>query len=232
MKDIFYKYRYPLTTFLLPTFIMTIIFIFMGVFPFGDKTLFTIDLGQQYIDFYAEYKHTWSGHLERLVYSFNKGIGGEMTGIWAYYLMSPLNFIFLLTPFQYLDVAVTLLILIRYGLAGWSMGYYLKNMHDSPLSRILVFSTSYALSGYMVNYQFNLMWMDGFILLPLICLGLEKILKGKSPIIYIIALALCLISNYYIAFMICLFMILYFFYRLPSYVGRENWKKQSFNLIR
>lgn len=230
MKDILYKYRYPLTTFLLPAFIMTIIFIFIGVFPFGDKTLFTIDLGQQYIDFYAEYKHTWSGHLERLVYNFNKGIGGEMTGIWAYYLMSPLNFIFLLTPFQYLDVAVTLLILLRYGLAGWSMGYYLKNMQDSSLSRILIFSTSYTLSGYMVNYQFNLMWMDGFILLPLICWGLEKILKGKSPLLYIITLALCLISNYYIAFMICLFIILYFLYRLPSYVERKNWKRQSVHL--
>lgn len=139
MKEIFYKYRYPLTTFLLPAFIMSIIFIFIGVFPFGDKTLFTIDLGQQYIDFYAEYKHTWSGHLERFIYSFNKSIGGEMTGIWAYYLMSPLNIIFLLTPFRYLDLAVTLLILIRYGLAGWSMGFYLRNMQESSLGRILIF---------------------------------------------------------------------------------------------
>ena len=230
MKEIFYKYRYPLTTFLLPAFIMSIIFIFIGVFPFGDKTLFTIDLGQQYIDFYAEYKHTWSGHLERFIYSFNKSIGGEMTGIWAYYLMSPLNIIFLLTPFRYLDLAVTLLILIRYGLAGWSMGFYLRNMQESSLGRILIFSTSYALSGYLVNYQFNLMWIDGFILLPLICLGLERILKGKSPALYIITLALCLISNYYIAFMVCLFMILYFFYRLPAHVEREDWKKESFQL--
>ncbi|MDO5456722.1 MAG: YfhO family protein [Atopococcus tabaci] len=231
MKEILYKYRYSLTTFFLPILILTIIFISMGVFPFGDKTLFTIDLGQQYVDFYAEYKHTWSGHLERLIYSFNKGIGGEMTGIWAYYLMSPLNLIFLITPFRYLDLAVTLLILIRYGLAGWSMGYYLKNMQASSLSRLLVFSTSYALSGYMVNYQFNLMWMDGFILLPLICLGVERILQGKSPLLYTVTLALCLISNYYIAFMVCLFMILYFFYRLTSYITRENWKKQSIQLI-
>lgn len=74
------------------------------------------------------------------------------------------------------------------------------------------------------------MWIDGFILLPLICLGLERILKGKSPALYIITLALCLISNYYIAFMVCLFMILYFFYRLPAHVEREDWKKESFQL--
>ena len=48
-------------------------------------------------------------------------------------------------------------------------------------------------------------------LLPLIILGLNKCIKENKYILYIVTLALAIISNYYIGYMICIFLSSIFF---------------------
>ena len=83
-------------SFLLPLFVMMVIYATMGVYPFGNSTLLTVDLGQQYVDFFSYYRTTLLSDPSALFFSFTKSFGGEMLGLWAYYLMSPFNLIFLL----------------------------------------------------------------------------------------------------------------------------------------
>lgn len=54
------------------------------------------------------------------------------------------------------------------------------------------------------------MWLDGVILLPLIVLGINTLLKNKNKYIYVLALSLAIITNYYIGFMLCIFSVIYF----------------------
>jgi uncharacterized membrane protein YfhO len=61
-------------------------------------------------------------------------------------------------------------------------------------------------------YQQNIMWLDGVILLPIVILGIEKIIKESSSRCYILSLAAAIIFNYYIGFMLCIFSVLYFGY--------------------
>lgn len=207
-----------LLAFFLPFLIMGIIYAFMGVYPFGNSSLLTIDLGQQYIDFYSEYQHTLLEDPARLVYSFTKSLGGEMLGIWGYYLMSPLNVLFLLFPSYLLDFAVTLLTLIKIGLMGLASAYYLSKSFGGRSWLLVLFSISYAMMGYTIVYQLNLMWLDGIILLPLAALGVEKLLKEGKGLFYSLILALILFTNYYIGYMICLFLVLYFLFRFPTVI--------------
>lgn len=208
------KHYITLSTFLLPLTIMAIIFISLGLFPFGDESLLTTDLGMQYIDFFSEFRTTLLEDPSRLLYSFTKSIGGEMTGIWAYYLMSPFNLIFLLFPNEYLNVAVSLIILLKYGFAGFTMGYYLKKSFPVKFPMLLITSTSYALMGYMVNYHFNVMWTDAIIFLPLVALGIDRIVRGEGYRTYLFSLFITLWSNFYIGYMVCIFSVIYFAYRL------------------
>ena len=53
------------------------------------------------------------------------------------------------------------------------------------------------------------MWLDCILLFPLILLGLERLVKGKSGLLYCITLGLSILSNYYISIMICIFMVIY-----------------------
>ncbi len=73
-------------------------------------------------------------------------------------------------------------------------------------------SISYALSGWMLANQLNIMWLDAVIFLPLVCAALDSI--DHHPLRYSLLLALTLIVNYYMGYMICLFLIGYFGFTL------------------
>ncbi|MBM6614231.1 YfhO family protein [Desemzia sp. RIT804] len=213
----FIQKQWPLLlAFTVPFLIMSGIHAFKGVYPFGNETVLTIDLGQQYVDFLAYYRQTLLEDPTAFFYSFTKAIGGDMVGLWAYYLASPFNLIFLLFPQSQVSLAVTVVTMLKYGLAGWSFAYLLKKEFDGEGFSLVAFSTSYALMGYTIVNQFNIMWLDGVIFLPLIVLGLERLIKQQKGVLYTVFLAICLMSNYYIAYMICFFLVLYFIFRCIS----------------
>ncbi len=228
MKNWLKENRIPLLAFFIPILIMGIIYAFNSIYPFGDETLLTIDLGQQYVDFYRGFQDVIIENPGRIFYALNKSLGGEMAGIWSYYLMSPLNIIFLFFPPYHIDIAVTLISLLKIGLIGLSMSYFLEKAFRSFSYLTLIFSTSYALMGYMIIYQMNLMWLDGVALLPLVALGVEEIQRKHRGTFYTVALGLAFFTNYYIGYMIALFITLYFIYRLIS--ARENRYHERLNL--
>ena len=54
------------------------------------------------------------------------------------------------------------------------------------------------------------MWLDAMALLPLIILGLHKVIDGEGFTLYVVSLAVALISNFYIGFFICEFIVIYY----------------------
>lgn len=79
--------------------------------------------------------------------------------------------------------------------------------------------------GWFVANDLNLLWLDAAILLPLIIAGFERYLDGKSSWLFIAPLTAIFIINYYMAYMIGLFLVLYVFWRLfwQPYTLRERW---------
>lgn len=223
----FIQKQWPLLlAFFVPFLTLSTIYIFQGVYPFGNDSLLTVDLGQQYIDFFAYYRQTFFEDPTTFFYSFSKAIGGDMLGLWAYYLTSPFNLLFLLFPHTQITLAVTCLTLLKISLAGLSFGYLLKKAFDGTGFILAAFSISYALMGYTIVNQLNIMWLDGLIFLPLIVLGLERLIDKKTGFFYSIFLGIMLFANYYIAYMICLFLICYFIFRLVSvsYPEGTRWR--------
>ena len=212
-----------LASFFFPLILMLGIYAFQRVFPFGNETLLTIDLGQQYIDFYADYQENLLSNPSNFIYSFQKSLGGEMIGLWAYYLSSPFNLIFLLFPKDQLSLAVTILTLIKIAAMGLSFSIYIKKVFPGKSWSMITFSTIYAMMGYTIVYQLNLMWLDGLIFLPLIALGLEKMMREKRGWLYSLFLGITLYANYYIGYMICVFLPLFFIFRCIPLSKEENW---------
>lgn len=71
---------------------------------------------------------------------------------------------------------------------------------------IVGFAASYSMMGWIVANQFNMLWTDVLFVLPMIFLGLSKILKNESSAIYIISLTAMLVINYYMSWMIAIFL--------------------------
>ncbi|MBM7637013.1 YfhO family protein [Streptococcus saliviloxodontae] len=210
--------------------VMLSVWAIMGMFPFGTKTLMAVDFGQQYISFYGLLKESvLSGDWSAFSYSFTKSLGGPMIGVLAYYLLSPFNIIYILTPLNHFAWAVFLTIWLRYGAIGMSFAYLLiRRYRGSERYPYLVpvFATAYTLSGMLVSYQMNTIFYDAMIMLPLVIVALEELLDGARPFKYIVLLALTMFLQFYMGYMICLFIALYAcYYVSPRLMGHQSWKE-------
>lgn len=203
--------RIPLlASFLVPLLITIIICIDHEVFPFGDQCILHIDMYHQYCPFFAELMDKLK-HGGSLFYSWNIGLGADFISLYAYYLASPLNWLLILCPGEFVIEFMTILVVLRIALCGLTFGYYLKCHFHANHFAISIFGSAYALSAFMAAYAWNIMWTDCLVLAPLIVLGLERLVKEKKAGLYYIALSLCILSNYYISIMICIFLVLWFF---------------------
>ena len=146
-------------------------------------------------------------------YAFNKSIGGHTIGLIAYYLASPLNLIILLFPKELLANAILTIYLIKIGICSLTLAIYINKVYKKNDYSVLIFSLCYGLMSYNIVFHMNVMWIDGVMLLPLIALGIENIINKNKYKLYIVSLFLAIISNYYIAYMICIFSVLYFIYK-------------------
>ena len=205
----FNKYKPYLVNSLILSLCLIIIGSIMGFAPFGKETLLTVDLGQQYIDFFSLFKETLSQDLSQLFYSFQKAIGGEMFGLWAYYLLSPFNFLLFFFNEGNYDLAVSLITFAKLLSMSLTMMYFIRHKYTLSLSYQLILSYSYTLMSYVIVFLLNIMWLDGLVMLPLICTGLDRLIRDRKGLLYSLSLAGMLIFNYYIGYMICIFLVFY-----------------------
>lgn len=106
-----------------------------------------------------------------------------MYGLFAYYLASPYNFILLFFKKEYMPVAFNLIFMLKTASSGLTMFYYLNRKKNVKWTN-LIFSTCYALSTYIMIYGFNVMWLDGVILLPILISGIDDLVKYKKAKLY------------------------------------------------
>ena len=224
MEKTMTKKRYYTLSVLIPAVMILVIFLLFTITPFGNRTWLTIDLGQQYVDFFSYYQDTLLHHPEQFFYSFSKSIGGEMVSLWAYYLLSPFNLLFLLIPRSSIAMGVSLLIFLKLVSCTVSFSVLLDVKFKQRNWTTLLFALSYGFMSYLSANQFNLMWLDALIGLPLIILGVDALLQKRNPLYYVFPLSLTILSNYYTGYMICLFLGLYFPYAYLMANDSFSWK--------
>ena len=195
--------------FFVPAFIMLVLFIIRGIYPFGDRSFLFSDMYHQYMPFLSEFVHKIKAG-EGLSYSYNVGIGSNFLALYVYYVASPFNWLVFLLPESLIMEFMSYLVILRIGLMGLTFSIYLRKTFGKADPAVILFSTCYALSGYLAAYNWNVMWLDCLILLPLILLGAERLAREGRWVMYTVTLGLCILTNYYISIMICIFLVLYF----------------------
>lgn len=203
------KNQYHFYSFILPVIAMLTTFIVQQVHPFGDKMILTVDLYHQYAPFLMEFKHKiLSG--ESLFFSWTVGMGTNFWAVLANYSASPLNFLSILFPDKYLPDCIAFLAILRTGMTGLFMSFLLCDIDKKRKDLFLpAFAAFYALCGWVVSYFWNIMWHDAVMLLPLIVYGMRLMFRDKKPALYCLSLAVCITSNFYAGFFVCLFLVVY-----------------------
>lgn len=187
-------------------------FIEKGVYPFGSGCILQSDSATQYYPFFYEFaQRLKSGDLTQ--YNWNLGLGSDMVATYAYYLSSPLNWLLLIWPKGLIIEFMTYSIVLRIGLSSLALykllEYRYKPVNSGAKAVALILSMAYAFSGYVAAYNWQIMWLDCVVLAPVIIMGLLKMQREKKSALYYISLSVAIISNYYIALMICIFVALY-----------------------
>lgn len=227
MQKFIKKYRNNILSFIIPWIILCTLFLCLFILvPKGNSILLS-DMEVQYNNLLTYFKnHGFE------TFSFLKGLGGNMIGTFAYYLSSPLNLITLLFKDAKTDLAILLIITIKISLSGFTMFLFLKDEIKTKDEKYLfIFSTSYALMGFHVAYFFNMIWLDATYILPIVILGINHLFKHK-PKLYIFALFYAIITNYYMGYMICIFSLLYFVYKLLLNYNIKKDKKEILKLCK
>lgn len=202
-------------SFIIPLFPVFIGFMLKGIAPFGERTLCSMDGFSQY---YPMLENMSQAIKEgELFYSFNGALGFNLWAQSAYYTNSPLWVLIYLLPHSAQLVGINLLIALKFSLSSVFFYYRLYENHSEAdetkkLIAFPVLSVCYGLSGYALAFANQFMWADIVMLLPLVILGLEKLNKKETPFLYIITLFLSMWSCFYLSYMVCIFVCLYFIY--------------------
>lgn len=196
--------------FALPALVLAWVYASEGFYPFGDKSILVSDMAQQYVEFFCALKQG------DVFFSWSKALGTSYIGVFSYYVSSPLSLLTLLVPNEAMPLGLMVLTILKLGLAGLSYGIFARHYFDRLDLCPVLGAIAYALCAYAVGYSVCVMWLDGLIWLPIILLGLERLLDGTGRWLFPLSLAACFFSTWYISYMIGGFCLLWFFFRVVS----------------
>jgi len=232
-KVISLKYGVYFCSFLVPFFIMGLHYASMEVWPFGDSSVLVLDLNGQYVYFFEAFRDIIreGGSIS---YTWLRAMGGEFMGIFAYYLASPFSLLTALFPDGWITEALLTIFLLKAGACGLTMSFYLTKTRKADNIKTVIISTMYALSSYAIVQAHNTMWIDLLIYLPLLTYGIEQLIKKRRFVMFTVVLALSMMANYYIGYMICIYTAIYFFYYYIAYSKdhENNFYYEDFHFVK
>ena len=156
IKSLFQDNKFILLSGLSAFFIIMVVYFCYSIIPFGDKTIYRMDLYHQYGPLFSElYDRITSG--ESLLYSWNSGLGSSFIGNFYNYLSSPFSIIVLLFGHENTFEAVAAMIAIKSILSAMAISYYLKKSNKVDGPQLIAFGIMYAFSAYFIAYYWNVM---------------------------------------------------------------------------
>lgn len=185
-------------------------------YPFGTRTRNVNDLGNQYVPFHA---HLWDllhGQATGgLLVNWQSGFGASFLPDLGTYLTSPFALLVAVFPRDEIDLAVYVITVLKIACAGAAMAWLLLRLRPGRWWAAGLLGASYALCGWTVaTASYNLMWLDGLIALPLLCLVGEWTLNGRRPLVGVLVVTAVWVANFYTAYMATLAAALVFLLRL------------------
>ena len=206
-KNYFLRNLWFFVAFFVPFLIMYGCFAHFKVSPFGDEQILVTDLWHQYYPFLVDFQDKLQNGGS-LLWTWKSGGGTNYIALMAYYLASPLNFFSVFVPAEYLREFLAVITAMKVGFAGLFFAQFLRITFKKRDISVAAFSIMYALCSFVMGYYWNVIWLDTVALLPLVVAGAVALLKEGKFRLYVIALALSVLANYYIGLFTCIFVLL------------------------
>lgn len=151
-----------------------------------------------------------TGCLNIPLFEFSIGYGSDVISTFSYYgLGEPLVWLSVLCPSDRAEVLYSALIVVRLFLAGFFFMAYCRYSKRNPTGSTIA-AVVYAFSSWALYAGFrHPFFLVPLVFLPLLLLGAEKIIKKESPLVFIVAVFLSALCNFYFFYMLTIAVFLY-----------------------
>lgn len=184
--------------------------------PFGNRSAIISDgLIEDYPT--ATYLIDNVRHLRFSKVDYTLGFMNDGTSISSlFYFINPLRLMLLLFPVKYSLLGFNTYYAITFILIGPSMVFYLTHRPNGKVMnkhelKLIPIALAYTFSSFVLSYMHYNGFLDIALYLPLIMYALDRLIYQKKPILYSVLLGMYMIMNNYYAFLLCEFLIIYFF---------------------
>ncbi len=225
------RWNYLSIAFFLPMLFFMGVMLCGGYAPFSStRSMLYSDMYHQYYPFFVAFRDALRSG-DSLLYNWSVGMGIDYLGLISYYLASPLNLLSVILPKNWMLHYFSMLVPIKLGLASLFFAIFLKSIFRKNDLSISLFGAFYGLCAWALGYQWNVMWLDTFALLPLVALGTVSLLRDKKFVLYTVTLFLSVYANYYIGLFTCIFVFLLFFcYEICRFQGFKRFFTDLFRI--
>ena len=146
-----------------------------------------------------------------LGYSFSKSLGGGTISLFGFILASPFNLMSFFFEPKDMPKFFTILYLCKLSTAGVTCLCYIRNRFPALGMHGVLFAAAYALMLSNFSSGSNVMWLDGVYMLPLVLLGVYRLVQSRARALLFVSVALMTIFNWYSSYISCLTSVLFFF---------------------
>lgn len=210
--------------------------VFFSFLVYGKSFVCTVDGQSQYI-VYLRYmgqylRKTFLGFLHGdfhpAQFDFSIGIGDDIGAIVRFH---PLDFLAAFVPAAYTEQIYAVILLLRFYLAGLAFSWYAFSMphftgfeeKEPAWQNVLSGSLVYVFCGFMlIRVTNHPTYAAPFIVLPLLFLGMERVVSKKDYLLFPAAVLLGFWSNYYFMYICSIALLVYALLRYPEIVKEKR----------
>lgn len=198
-------------------FLITALFVFLPILQMGKSLVWTGDALSQYIPKLHRFLNyipqifgsLASGNPDFPVYDYSSGLGSTMS-----ITFEPIYWLYLILPKGNIDAVYTFLTLFRFFLAGVSFSLLLIYFRRSFLASWTA-SMAYTFSGFaLFAGTRHFTFIVSLILLPMLIVGMERLIRHRKWYLFTVAVALSLLCSYYFLYMNTIVLGLYYISRI------------------
>ena len=160
------------------------------------------------------FRNLLAGHPKLVMWDMSLGYGADILSTLNYYAIGdPLNLLYGFVSPKNTETMYDFMILLSYG--------------------TVIGALVYVFSGFCFRLGLrHPFFINPMIYFPLLCLGIEKIYQRERPYVFIFAVCVSAMSNYYFLYMLTIFAVIYAWIRFYKYTEENKMKNFCLTILK
>ena len=179
------------------------------------------------------FRNLLAGHPKLVMWDMSLGYGADILSTLNYYAIGdPLNLLYGFVSPKNTEIMYDFMILLRMYLAGITFIMYARKMKKRSYGTVIG-ALVYVFSGFCFRLGLrHPFFINPMIYFPLLCLGIEKIYQRERPYVFIFAVCVSAMSNYYFLYMLTIFAVIYAWIRFYKYTEENKMKNFCLTILK